>query len=53
MIVEMPGGKKHSGGRGGRGGGHHSHHNRAKQRLQKYDEDRFVADMEAAIAASM
>ena len=48
----MPGGKRH-GGAVGKGSGHHSHHNRAKQRLKKYDEDRFVADMEAAVAASM
>ena len=50
----MPGGKRHGGAGGkGRGSGHLSHHNRAKQRLKKYDEDRFVADMEAAVAASM
>ena len=47
----MPGGKRHGGAVGkGRGSGHH---NRAKQRLKKYDEDRFVADMEVAVAASM
>ena len=49
----MPGGRRHGGAVGRGRGGHHSHHHRAKQRLKKYDEDRFVADMEAAVAASM